>query len=371
MSPITTRRPDCSREEALRLWAAALLTRDTEARAPPVSDHQTIDAFLQHHGLEPLIAERAASHPVAGVPFASQSTMRRAAAEIARQEEFVRVLRTLRLRSRPPALVFKGQALAYTVYPKPWLRPRVDIDILIDRSDVDGMEKLLLESGYQRLNAIDGDLVLRQAIFTKRRFEITHSWDVHWAISNRPALARSLSYESLLETAEEVKIDGETMVIPSHISALLISGSHLIGHHGHDVRLIWLYDIHLLAQALPMDRYDDLLRAARDAPEIRSACHAALSIARRYMPSPAVNELCGLLDPGTRAWPMTTPWKLTSLLEDARAVERGARLRFIRQHLFPSRQYMTVRFGIKQRWQLPFWYVVRIGRAVPKLFRRR
>ena len=52
-----------------------------------------------------------------------------------RREEVVRVLAALAA-AGVPALVFKGTALAYTRYPDPALRPRLDTDLFIRLEDV-------------------------------------------------------------------------------------------------------------------------------------------------------------------------------------------------------------------------------------------
>ncbi len=146
---------------------------------------------------------------------------------------------------------------------------------------------------------------------------------------------------------------------------------HLIGHHAGEPRLIWLYDIHLLAGLLKDSEYRRFLDEAAAPAAVRAACHAALALTQRYIPSERTDRLCCALDPGPgERWRMNR-FYLTGLFADASAVGRGRRLRFVGQHIFPSAAYMVKRFDIRHRWQLPFWYAVRIGRAIPKLFRRR
>ena len=358
-------------EEDLRVWTAALLSRGTAAPTPPSDDRRIIPRFFHDHGVEVLVADQVVPELLLPEWRARNETARNraAAAELATEDEFVSVVKTLEQPARP--IIFKGQSLAYSLYVKPWHRPRADIDIMIERAKLADVRTEFRQMGYRTINAIDGDLILRQTVFQKQQSNITYAWDVHWGISNRPALAEALSYEQLLESAIEVDIAGFPTLAPSHVHSLLIAGIHLIGHHSSDVRMIWLYDMHLLVHALSDVQRREFLSICVGHSEMRSACHAALSLTQRYMPSERTDELRGQLDPGPRAAITLEHSYLTRLLDDARALHRGQRSAFFRQHLFPSADYMVRRFGIRHRWQLPFWYGVRIARAVPKLFRRR
>ncbi|MGA8259974.1 MAG: nucleotidyltransferase family protein [Arenicellales bacterium] len=359
-------------EEELRAWAGALLVEGSAPRQAPVSDYQEIGTFLRHHGLEALIFGRMdrTSMPADVAAEWKAGLSRAAALELARKEEFVSVMRALSPQGQPSPIVFKGQALAYSLYPQPWLRPRVDVDLLIEKTRFDTVEKSLVGLGYERFNAIDGDLILRQAIFQKRSFHTMHAWDVHWAISNRPALAGALTYRRLLETATPRDVDGVSILVPDLVDALLIACVHLIGHHSADTRLIWLYDIHLLANALSEAQCHDFLRAAAAHAEMKSACRASLELTGLYLPTRRTRDLSRLLGSATGVRAPAVRSRFMHLLQDARAVRGSDRIAFVRQHLFPSPAYMTRRYGIKRRWQLPFWYVIRIGRALPKLFGR-
>ncbi len=71
-------------------------------------------------------------------PFAVRETLARQArdnmaAELARRAQIVSVLDALSADGIRP-LLFKGTALAYTLYQAPHLRPRLDTDLFIDRT---------------------------------------------------------------------------------------------------------------------------------------------------------------------------------------------------------------------------------------------
>jgi hypothetical protein len=50
--------------------------------------------------------------------------------------------------------------------------------------------------------------------------------------------------------------------------------------------------------------------------------------------------------------------------------ERSARLRLLREHLFPNPQFMYQRYGTRLRFALPFLYLHRALTGLPKWFRR-
>ncbi len=365
-------------EEALRLWAGAILAGERPVPEPPTGTNPgQIRNFLQQHRAHAAVydcAGRNSEIRLSTEPWRRlQDDCRQlAAAELIRADEFVRILGAAGSRLSPPPVVFKGAALAYQIYSAPHLRVRDDTDMLVASSTMGATRSFFAEHGYRTSDSIDAPLVMRQASFVMQdALNVTHAWDVHWAFSNRPAFADFLTFEGLLRTAVEVRVDNITFLAPETVDSLLIACLHLIGHHANDVRLIWLYDIHLLAASLDPAERRRFLDRATERGQIRAACHAALELTQRYLPAEHNDTLRRALDPGTGERRILEQRYITDLLEDATAVGRGNRLRFAAQHLFPSPDYMTRRFAIRHRWQLPFWYAIRIARALPKLFRLR
>lgn len=363
---------DPESEELLRRWGGQVLANAGAAPPMPVADPEAVEAFLRWHGIEPCISHFLPEHhparPVALPEFNSRHAI---AVEMARTHEFIRVLTDIQGRLPDPPIVYKGQALAHTLYPHPWLRPRGDVDVLVEQTCVSGFLGELQGHGYEKSLSTEGDLLMPQASMRRRHAGIEHVWDVHWGISNRPAWSDFLGYGVLREAAIDVPVDGISFCAPCPAHSLLIACLHLIGHHPGELRLLWLYDIHLLAASLSTGECRRFMDQAMERPQVRAACHAALEATQRYIPGEPTDELRRALDPGPGARWRGGRSYLAGLVEDAAAVAKGKRLRFVTQHVLPSSDYMMKRFGIRHRWQLPFWYVVRIGRAVPKLFRRR
>lgn len=364
--------PYGSPDEALRCWVGGLLAgahRDTRA---PCNDPAALAAFLQHHGIRPCLEDVLTQQGLAltGVAAPPGQDHQCIAGEMVRAHEFSKTLRRAEsvLPERP--LVFKGQALAYSLYRQPWLRPRADIDVLIEKQHWGGLLGVFRSAGYREQTRIDGDLILRQITMRKRLPGSEHLWDVHWALSNRPAFAGILEPGRLRRHAVAVSTDEVEFLAPAPVDNLLIACIHLIGHHSHDIRMIWLYDIHLLIGSLTETQRAVFVQEALRRRESRSACHAALTLTHHYLPAEPTDLARRALDPGPRQRLNPTRRYFTRLLEDVKSTDRSSRFQLVKQHLFPSPDYMIRRFDIEQRWQLPLWYAVRIGRALPKLLRR-
>jgi len=345
---------------------------DRAPGSPPIDDMEQLVQFMRHHGVAVLLADTAREHLPAGLLVIDRGLVKSAvAAEMARRHELVTVLAAMQSRGLAPPLLIKGQALAYTLYQQPWLRPRTDIDALFEAGALDAVLAVLTALGYERVNGIDSDLILPQTSLLRHHCGVEHIWDVHWRISNRPTFANTLTIPDIRQRAMKIGLAGAPFLAPDRLDSLLLACLHLIGHHAYEIRLIWLYDIHLLVESLSASEKSGFLDKARSHPRVRAACHAALAVTQRYLPTERTDALCRALDPGSGArWKLERTY-LASLMDDARAVGPGHRLRLLAQHVFPSRQYMLRRFPIQHRWQLPFWYGLRLARALPKLMRRR
>lgn len=362
--------PDRQTEETLRRWAGGVLTGAHGARPAPVADARVVKRFARRHGLLAYLAHGTAPAEGGGDESGAWSRQNAVALEMARRSAFVAGYEQLAGAIGRKPLVFKGQALAHTLYPQPWFRPRSDTDILLDRDDMPAAIEALTALGYTPDASIPGDLLLTQQSLRKRSTGVEHAWDLHWRLSNRPAFAQLLDHEELRTEARPVRLDRIVFQAPGPVHSLLIACLHLAGHHLGEVRLIWLQDIHLLASSLTDAEVERFLARASDSPVLRGACHAALALTWTYLPAERTGAWSRQLDPGPGARLGTDRRHLTRLVQDVRAVGSRRWPSLLRQHLFPPAGYMMHRFRIRHRWQLPFWYVVRIGRALPKLLKR-
>lgn len=307
-----------------------------------------------------------------------QALEEEARAAVAREllvgRELPRVLEALDHHAIHP-LLLKGTALAYTHYPHPSLRSRSDTDLLIPPSDRERVPGALRALGYAPSLLCDGELLFRQFELARDDdFGLSHALDVHWAISTQAAFADVLSYAEMWPRALAAPALGPHARIPSTVDALTLALIHPAMHHRNQPRLLWAYDVHLLAGALDPAGFEELVRHATE-KGIAAVCAHGLRTARAWFGTPvppAVLETlaavparsqptAGYLRAG-RSWARETAAGL-------RALSRWQdRLRLLREIALPSPGYLLRAYRLADtglgRTLLPALYLHRGVRGV-------
>jgi hypothetical protein len=332
-----------------------------------------------HHGVHLVLADGLAGHAQAHWPstFTSELGVLTGAAvlvEAVVHDECVRVFSALEKRGVHP-IVFKGGALAHTIYRRPYLRPRTDTDILIAKPDLPAIEETFAALRYTRPVETSGALVTHQCHFEKREGPgVLHAWDVHWKISNAQAVADALTYEEISRDAVPIPALGG-VAAPSNVNALLLACLHRVAHHADAPDLLWLLDIHLLALRMSPHDWQHVIALAR-ARAVWSACARSLArsadIFRTTIPRFVADALAEPID--DRASQLLAPGlrQIDILRADLAALPTwSARWRLVREHVFPPAAFMAARYGMQNRAALPLWYMRRIFEGGPEWFRRR
>ena len=175
---------------------------DTQHSAKSPALGAPYDDRVRYHGVGPLLSRRRSLasrtlHHTNACRQGSRELEELTAMELARQHELRQVLQSL-ADIGVEVLLLKGTALAYSLYPAPALRPRTDTDILIRSSDRDATASVLSNLGYEKPNAVSGELLSYQCSFHKQdRFGVAHILDVHWRVNNTQVFSRALDYEQL------------------------------------------------------------------------------------------------------------------------------------------------------------------------------
>jgi hypothetical protein len=197
------------------------------------------------------VRETDAAHdlPPALVDGLRAGAQRQAAVELAQRVELQRLAAAMRDRSLD-MLLMKGASLAYDVYADPSWRVRSDVDMFIRESDRDAVRTCLEDLGY----AIAPDSVGRLAAYqfhAERRDgrSIRHLCDVHWKIANRQRFADAVSFDELAGAAIELTELAAGARGFGRAHALWLACVHRAAHHYDQGTLVWLYDVHLLAEA--------------------------------------------------------------------------------------------------------------------------
>lgn len=191
------------------------------------------------------------------------------------------------------AIILKGTALAYDLYEIPATRMRGDTDLLVARSDLPRTRQMFQELGFCLHPQCEGgadEHALQEVWEFEAADATTHSIDLHWQAVNSLALADALTFadcaQELLELprlcASAHGMDRKRALIfacmhrAAHItSPYIVDG---VTYYGGD-RLIWAWDIHLLAGALPESDWDGLCSEAL-AKGLGAVCLDGLSFAR-------------------------------------------------------------------------------------------
>ena len=324
-------------------------------RAPwpddPMADE--IDA-IEGHGMLPLI------YRWSSIPALRTAALRAAALETLQAESLREVLGAFDEHG-VTALITKGTALAYSIYPAPDLRPRTDVDLLIDERDLGAIRAAFASIGFSETVSL-----LRQHMFFRvDANRIMQSYDVHLDITNNATTAGVLQYAEMRERA--VRLPEIGAVVPSLEDALLYACVHRVVHHHDTDRLIWLYDIHLLYAAVVRDVFWS--RAAER--RVVSICRHSIIVAYDWFGGdagelPATDE-----DEPSSVFLDSSRSRGALIAGDLAALPSWrARARVMWELVFPPPAYMRDAFGIQSRAALPALYAWRGVRGITRLFRR-
>lgn len=354
---------------------------------PFSSDAELQSWFLEYtnrHGVQPLLYVQLRSSPAwGGWPSDLRQALKdeaasRAAVDLIQGQEIVTVLTAL-ARSGVSPLLMKGLPLAYTHYRSPDLRPRGDADMLIRRAEREAASGVLAELGYERLNTMRGELVSSQSSWNKLDgYGVTHSIDLHWRINNCQIFAEAASYDELLIGSVAIQVLGGRALGPVH--ALLLACMHRVAHvtaawsvndsrHYGD-RLIWLYDIHLVASRMSSTELTEFVRLAVER-RLKTICIDGLRQSQRCFATPLPDEVLGALLAAGPAEPSARylePGRLRFLVRDVRSLSRVYdRLRLVKEHLFPPAEYMRKKYSVSGHAWLSILYLRRAIQGIWRL----
>lgn len=338
-------------------------------------------AAADAHGVTPLIGESVrAAGLLETAESATREWLRRARRDavvldaISRDHQHQTV--TALTNAGIKALTFKGAALAQSHYAESWLRPRGDVDLLVPASQAAEAGTILERHGCRRAPRPGGGLVTYQAryIGTVASTEVTY--DVHWRVADPHAFAGVLDHETLWASAIRGTSAGERW--PSPVDSLLIACVHRAAHHGDSDRLLLLCDIDRLARRLSSDEWEQVCRQAMQSL-ICAVCLRGLSLAGTLLATPVPDLVRTTLAEAavhepTARYVEGRVRKVDILRSDLAALDSwGKRVALVREHLFPSREYLTAHYAADGRQPtpllIPLLYADRIVRGVTSWLR--
>jgi Uncharacterised nucleotidyltransferase len=302
--------------------------------------------------------------------------LRTAAVLDAAREPLLNKLLTALREAGIKALLLKGTALAYSAYRASHLRPRVDIDVMLSRDSLERAEQVFTAQGWVRPMERPAELSAAQRHYTRNGpGDITLHLDVHWKIANPQTFANALKFEELHARAVRIPSLGPDAWGLCQPDALFLACMHRIAHHGDQLDILWLWDIHLLSNLCDSERDDFLMLASRAA--MWSVCSRSLELASALFGTPGAQALAGRLrecsagqaEPSARFIGGTT--QVTALHTDLLALRLWRdRLRLLAEHAFPSEGFMRLTYPRWPRILFPLAYAHRIAHGLAKWFRK-
>ena len=271
------------------------ILRGENASWPASGDDDFPEIFLrraEYHGITVLLHERL-SH-LLGCPAPTRSSLHERSIGSAiwdlRHQRILSLVHSELAKIDIQPLLFKGTSLAYGMYKSPWLRMRGDTDMLVPLQERQTVQDVLRRLGFEKSFAVGGEFVSYQASFIfDAPDQSSHVIDLHWKINNSEVLSNLFLYEDLLRHA--VHLPGlccDAMAVgPVHALLLACMHRQVHVHSPYYVegiayldadRLIWLYDIHLLAELLSMAQWQEVIQIAT-AKEMQSVCLAGIRAA--------------------------------------------------------------------------------------------
>lgn len=325
----------------------------------------------ERHGVLPMVADRLADAPATPLyeAFRREASVQMAA-DLIREDALRRIVRALRT-ADVPTLVIKGAHLAYSIYARPDLRPRIDTDLLVRVGDQSRAENVLLQDGYVGVPQAEGSLVNYQRSFSLLRDEaVIHVVDLHWRVANPQAFGDVLTFADLDRTGHILPGLADARV-PSSTHAMLLAAMHQVAHHPRDARLIWACDIDGLARQTDDAAWQQLVSEASERG-IGAVLARSLDQAATWLGTPVPDWV--MREPRLRsaaAQSVPTAAFLDSgrrhveiVAQDLRLLPTwSARSRLVWQHVFPPRHYMRTVYAPASGWPLPLLYVRRAWRG--------
>lgn len=189
-------------------------------------------------------------------------------------------------------LLLKGSALAYWLYPEPYLRQCGDVDLLVpDREAARRLKRELQGLGYTGgydQGARAYERVCRKPLGGRMQLDL----DVHWALNNAPVFAGAFDFDTLWASARPLPGLSPRALGLAPVHALVHACTHraINLYTAMGDRLHWLYDIHLLFHRLSGLEREELVHVAAERG-LASVCHAGLHAASEAF-GPLGDEAC-------------------------------------------------------------------------------
>jgi hypothetical protein len=271
------------------LCKAAALGRPASTPVTPAQLEQLLTAAAQHDvagllagALLTLSPDTMSADDLEGLSIYCDG-LRLAAARA--EAQLVEILLLLAARGLP-AMPFKGPLLARSFYVEPWLRPCLDLDLMVHQDDAPYVRACLIEAGFQHRHGLDP-----AAIAALQRYDGEYILfrpgalpvEPHW----RPApwtMAFDIDIEALWQRVQPTTFLGADCYRPSAADHLFLLALHGAKERWHSLK--WLVDVAALLASQPQLDLPEL-RASAASQGCRRMLDLALLLSHRLFAIPA------------------------------------------------------------------------------------
>jgi hypothetical protein len=376
MPVLDSSQPDVSAET----WIAAALRGKPLAGTLSDSECKQIVAAALEHGVSALLhhvlsqSDSWDEYPVALRESLSRPARQAAALDMLRKRDLGSLLEQF-AEAGIPYLLIKGAGLAYTHYPRPFLRDRCDTDILFpDQAAFDQAWTLLESLGYQRRNTLSGEFVgYQHCCWRKIGPQFHQVLDCHIKINDYLFYADAFTFEELFEHSVSVPQLAQSARTLGPVHALLLACMHLVATIplGNADRLIWLYDMQVLGQSFSEDEWREFLQLATQRI-LCGSCLYSLAAAGEYFPHGAPDHILEGLARGAsnetfKPGAEMKRWQYYyHVFRSVPGLRKKAGL--LKEHFIPSADYLMEKYQTRNRLILPYLYVHRVFTGLKRYF---
>jgi hypothetical protein len=350
----------------------------------PVEAHgiDTLIARARLHGVLPILnAGATARWPAQLLEECRSAALTSAAWELRHQVKIAETLECLHTAGLG-ALVLKGTALAYSLYADPSQRARGDTDLLFADGAREDVHRSLIDMGWNAELAAPSN----QTTYTcTTKDGSRHVIDAHWRLNNSHLLSQTLTWEELWPASVPLPQLSPHARGLGTVHATLFASLHRCTHsanpyyvddeaHHEPNRLIWLYDIALLARELTAREWDELVTIATKR-EMRRVCLDTFLAARSRTGALVPDKVIAALSapaPAERVWHYLTAGRLRRHWMDTRAIPSMlGRAQYAQSLVFPGADYMQRKYAAGSPQWLPYLYARRAVGGLVKALKAR
>ena len=183
-------------------------------------------------------------------------------------------------------LVLKGPALGRTVYPDPALRPASDLDLLVKPDDMVQSREILEDLGYNcdaRLFDAEESLYKDEKFLHLDNPRDYRAIELHWRLHSLLGIRQDAQTEELFDRAIRVETTSLTFEALDPVDALIHTAINNAFGHDDGMRLIWAYDVKMLALSLAVPGDWEQLQKRSVQWSARRAVELSIEMARAWL----------------------------------------------------------------------------------------